>query len=107
MREVKSPERVGVVDRPNTTTAGNIDLEGVGDGAWRHGAIGSPVPVGSSQTGRRCLILGAILSRVSIGNLLGHGDQRLLIKRLAIAFLKNGCKMVRNTPKQHTSKSRT
>lgn len=107
MREVKSPERVGVVDRLNTTTAGNIDLEGVGDGAWRHGAIGSPVPIGSSQTRRRCLILGAILSRVSIGNLLGHGDQRLLSEKVSHHIPKEWMQMARNTRKQHTSKSRT
>lgn len=94
MREVKSPERVGVIDRLSATTAGNVDLESVGGGACRHGAIGSPVPVGGSQACRRCLILGANLSRVSIGDVLGHGDQRLLREKSAITFLKNRCKAI-------------
>lgn len=78
MREVISPERVGVSDRLNATAAGDIDIERVRDRAGRDSAIGGPVPVGSSQACCRCLVLGAILSRVPIGDVLGYRHQCLL-----------------------------
>lgn len=77
-REVISPERVGVSDRLDATAAGDIDIERVRDRAGRDGAIGGPVPVGSSQACCRCLVLGAILSRVTIGDVLGYRHQCLL-----------------------------
>lgn len=78
MREVKRPERVGVSNRLNATAAGDIDVERVRDRAGRDGAIGGPVPVRSSQACCRCLVLGAILGRVTIGDVLGYRHQCLL-----------------------------
>lgn len=59
VRVVEGSERVGVINRLGAAAVGNVDLERVGDGARRDGAVGSPVPVGGSQAGRSRLVRGA------------------------------------------------
>lgn len=59
VRVVEGSERIGVINRLGAAAVGNVDLERVGDGARRDGAVGSPVPVRGSQAGRSRLVRGA------------------------------------------------